>query len=58
MADLNLLGAGDWQRARIKVFAANCAWQHRLAGGNDLEFRGAAEVRNVRLIATLFPPAP
>lgn len=58
IADINLLEAGDWQRARVRVFAGNCAWQHRLAGGNDLEFRGAAEVRNVRLIANCFRPAP
>ncbi len=58
IADINLLEAGDWQRARVRVFAGNCAWQHRLPGGNDLVFRGAAEVRNVRLTADLFRPAP
>lgn len=58
IADINLLEAGDWQRARVRVFARNCAWLHRLPGGNDLEFRGAAEVRNVRLSADLIRPAP
>jgi hypothetical protein len=56
IADINILAAGDWRPARIRVFAANCAWQHRLAGGNDLEFRGAADVRNVRLTVDRFRP--
>lgn len=54
IADLNLLQAAEWQRGRVRVFAANCAWKHRLTGGNDLEFRGAAEIRNVRLIVDCF----
>jgi hypothetical protein len=54
VADLNLLGPGEWQTARVQLFASNCTWLHRLSGGNDLEFRGTAEVRNVRLTATSY----
>lgn len=55
VADLNLLGPGEWQTARVQLFTRNSTWQHRLAGGNDLEFRGAAEVRHIRLTATCYP---
>lgn len=58
VADLNLLGPGEWRTARVRLFARNCAWQHRLAGDNDLEFRGAAEVRNVRLTCSIPSTAP
>jgi hypothetical protein len=58
VADINSLGAGDWRTARVRIFAQNAAWQHRLPGGSDLEFRGAAEVRNVRLHVQVYPRAP
>jgi len=58
IADINLLEAGDWRPARVRVFAENCAWNHRLTDGSDLEFRGAAQVRNIRLTVNLFPAAP
>lgn len=58
VADLNLLGAGEWQTARVRLSARNCAWQHRLTGNNDLEFRGAAEVRNVRLSVSYYRLSP
>lgn len=57
VAAITLLGPGEWQHGRVDVFAANCAWQHRLGGGYDLEFRGAAEVKNVRLVAHCFDRA-
>lgn len=55
VADINNLSAGDWRTARVRVFAENAAWLHRLRSDGDLEFRGAAEVRNVRLRAELYP---
>jgi len=58
VADINNLGAGDWRTARVRIFAENAAWQHRLPGDSDLEFRGAAEVRNVRLQAEVYRRAP
>jgi hypothetical protein len=58
VADINNLGAGDWRTARVRIFAENATWQHRLPGDADLEFRGAAEVRNVRLCAELYRRTP
>ncbi len=58
VADINNLGAGDWRTARVRIFAENVAWLHRLPDDSDLEFRGAAEVRNVRLHAEVYRRAP
>ncbi len=58
VADINNLGAGDWRTARVRIFAENAAWRQRLPGDADLEFRGAAEVRNVRLHVEVHPRAP
>lgn len=57
IADLNFLQAGDWQAARVRVFHGNPAWQHGLPGDSDLEFRGDADVRQVRLIVDSYRPA-
>lgn len=58
VADINSLGAGDWRTARVRIFAGNAAWRQRLSGDSDLEFRGAAEVRNIRLHVDIHPRAP
>lgn len=58
VADLTLAGAGAWRSARVKVFPKNAAWRHRLEGQSDLEFRGPALVRRIRLTSEGNPANP